>query len=68
MFSLTLLSFPCSLRFSKHRYSSGRMVTGDLKQLLITCLKDLVTQHQKARAAVTDEQVAAFMAVRRMQF
>ncbi len=50
------------------RYSSGRMVTGDLKQLLITCLKDLVTQHQKARAAVTDEQVAAFMAVRRMQF
>ena len=49
-------------------YSAGRMLTGELKQILIEVLKNLVAEHQRARTAVTDEQVAAFMAIRRMHF
>jgi tryptophanyl-tRNA synthetase len=52
----------------RQEYSSGRMLTGELKQILVDVLRKLVAQHQKARSAVTDEQVAAFMAVRRMKF
>ncbi|GLI58625.1 hypothetical protein VaNZ11_000360, partial [Volvox africanus] len=47
-------------------YSSGRMLTGEIKKELITVLTDLVSRHQRARAQVTDDVVNAFMAVRPM--
>lgn len=44
----------------------GRAFTGEIKGHLIKVLSDLVARHQKTRAAVTDDVVDAFMAVRPM--
>ncbi|CAB4286657.1 unnamed protein product [Prunus armeniaca] len=48
----------------RKEYGAGRMLTGEVKQLLIQVLTELVERHRRARAAVTDEMVDAFMAVR----
>lgn len=48
----------------KQEYGAGRMLTGDVKRRLIEILSSMVDRHQKARAAVTDAMVDAFMAVR----
>lgn len=47
-------------------YGAGRMLTGEVKGELVTVLSDMVARHQAARAAVTDDVVEAFMAVRPM--
>lgn len=47
-------------------YTAGRMTTGELKQLLIGVLTQLVAQHQAARVCVTDDMVDTFMSVRAM--
>jgi len=47
-------------------YSAGRMLTGEVKAELIALCQDMVNRHQAARAAVTDEVVETFMAVRKM--
>ncbi|KAI3424193.1 hypothetical protein D9Q98_009549 [Chlorella vulgaris] len=47
-------------------YSSGRMLTGEIKGELVGVLVEMVERHKAARAAVTDEIVDAFMAVRPM--
>uniref|UniRef100_A0A7N2KKE4 Tryptophan--tRNA ligase, cytoplasmic n=1 Tax=Quercus lobata TaxID=97700 RepID=A0A7N2KKE4_QUELO len=52
------------LEHTKKEYGSGRMLTGEVKQRLIEVLTKLVERHRRARAAVTDEMVDAFMAVR----
>lgn len=48
----------------KKRYGKGEMLTGEVKMRLIEVLTELVERHKMARAAVTDEMVDAFMAVR----
>ncbi|TVU49937.1 hypothetical protein EJB05_01282 [Eragrostis curvula] len=48
----------------KTEYKEGRMLTGEVKQRLVTVLSELVARHQRARAQVTEEIVDAFMAVR----
>eukprot|EP00899_Mesostigma_viride_P020219 jgi/Mesvir1/28199/Mv04753-RA.1 len=50
----------------KKEYGSGRMLTGEVKKRLIDVLMQLVEQHKEARAAVTEEMVDAFFAVRPM--
>jgi len=50
----------------REEYSSGRMMTGEIKKELIDCITPLVQQHQEARAQVTDEMVKAFMTPRPM--
>lgn len=45
-------------------YGEGRMLSGPVKQRLTEVLTEVVEKHRKARAAVTDEMVNAFMAVR----
>lgn len=47
-------------------YSSGRMLTGEIKKILIDTLVPIVQRHQCARAAVTDDMVEAFMSVRKL--
>lgn len=47
-------------------YSSGRMLTGEIKAILIKVLQDIVARHQKARALVSDDIVSAFMEQRDM--
>lgn len=42
-------------------YRSGQMLTGELKNELISVLQTLVSQHQERRKAVTDEVVQEFM-------
>ncbi|CBN78295.1 Tryptophan--tRNA ligase [Ectocarpus siliculosus] len=45
-------------------YAAGRMLTGEVKKILIEILTKMTKDHQDARAAVTDEMVRSFMAVR----
>eukprot|EP00752_Nemacystus_decipiens_P005636 g5100.t1 len=45
-------------------YAAGRMLTGEVKKILIGILTQMTKDHQDARAAVTDEMVRKFMAVR----
>ncbi|KAE8705765.1 Tryptophan--tRNA ligase [Hibiscus syriacus] len=52
------------LEHIKKEYGAGRMLTGEVKKRLTEVLTQLVERHRRARAAVTDEMVDAFMAVR----
>ncbi|OEL24871.1 Tryptophan--tRNA ligase, cytoplasmic [Dichanthelium oligosanthes] len=52
------------LEHIKKEYKEGRMLTGEVKQRLISVLSEMVARHQRARAQVTEEMVDAFMAVR----
>lgn len=52
------------LEHIRKEYGAGRMLTGEVKKRLIEVLSELVERHRTARAAVTDEMVDAFMAVR----
>lgn len=45
-------------------YASGRMLTSEIKAILIETITSIVVAHQEARKAVTDDIVASFMAVR----
>lgn len=45
----------------KEEYSSGRMLTGELKKILIETLQPIVAEHIERRKQVTDEMVAEFM-------
>ncbi|KAI4987606.1 tryptophan--tRNA ligase, cytoplasmic [Hordeum vulgare subsp. vulgare] len=48
----------------KKEYKEGSMLTGEVKQLLVKVLSEMVERHKRARARVTEEMVDAFMAVR----
>ena len=50
----------------KEEYSSGKMLTGQIKAELIACITPLVQRHQQARARVTDDVVRAFMTPRKL--
>jgi tryptophanyl-tRNA synthetase len=52
----------------REEYSSGRMLTGQIKQELVDVLTPLVLEHQRARAAVTDDVVRAFLTPRKLEF
>ena len=47
-------------------YSSGRMLSGEIKKELIDVITPMVLRHQKARALVTDDQVRTFMTPRKL--
>jgi len=49
-------------------YSSGALLTGEVKQILIQVLSDLVATHQKRKAEVTDEVLHKFMKIRPLEF
>jgi tryptophanyl-tRNA synthetase len=49
-------------------YSSGQILTGDLKKELIVILQKLVSEHQERRKAVTDEIVQKFMTPRKLNY
>jgi len=50
------------------KYSSGEMLTGEVKKELIGVLQELVKNHQEKRAAVTDEMVQEFMRIRELEW
>ncbi|CAF1011222.1 unnamed protein product [Rotaria sp. Silwood1] len=49
-------------------YSSGQLLTGELKQELIDVLQKLILEHQERRKQVTDDQVKQFMTPRPLKF
>lgn len=49
-------------------YTSGAMLTGELKKVLIEVLQPLVAEHQARRKGVTDEVVKEFMTPRKLSF
>jgi tryptophanyl-tRNA synthetase len=51
----------------KKAYGSGEMMTGEIKEILIKVLTDVVLRHQRAREAVTEEMIDAFFSVRNMR-
>lgn len=49
-------------------YSSGKLLTGELKKILIDVLQDLVKQHQQRRTDVSLDVVRQFMTPRQLNF
>jgi hypothetical protein len=49
-------------------YTSGAMLTGELKKTLIDVLQPLIAEHQARRKEVTDEMVKEFMTPRQLSF
>ncbi|CAB3360568.1 Hypothetical predicted protein [Cloeon dipterum] len=52
----------------KQEYSSGAMLTGELKKELITLLTALVGEHQKRRSQVTPEVISQFTQIRKLKY
>ena len=49
-------------------YTSGAMLTGELKKELIEVLQPLIAEHQARRKEVTDEIVKEFMTPRKLSY
>ncbi len=60
--NLSLFNF-----FLRQEYSSGQLMTGELKKILIELLQKIVSEHRAKRAEVTDEIVREFMTPRQLQ-
>ena len=45
----------------RSEYSSGKMLSGEIKQILIGVIQETVKNHQEQRALATDEVVQLFM-------
>ncbi|NXV47256.1 SYWC protein, partial [Uria aalge] len=52
----------------KQAYTSGELLTGELKKVLIETLQPLIAAHQERRKKVTDEMVKQFMTPRKLAF
>ena len=46
-------------------YGSGKMLTGEVKKILIELLVGITKEHQERRQEVTEDMVDAFMSVRK---
>mmetsp|Transcript_13118 Transcript_13118/g.35335 ORF Transcript_13118/g.35335 Transcript_13118/m.35335 type:complete len:417 (-) Transcript_13118:772-2022(-) len=49
-------------------YTSGKMLTGEIKQELISLLQEMIASHQNARAQVTEDVIDEFMRIRPLKF
>ncbi|KRT81119.1 tRNA synthetase [Oryctes borbonicus] len=47
-------------------YTSGALLTGELKKILIETITPIVQQHQERRAKITDEELKLFMTPRKL--
>ncbi len=50
----------------KEKYGKGEMMTGEVKKILIDCLNDYLKDFQERRKKITDDDVKAFMAIRKI--
>ena len=48
-------------------YTSGKLLTGELKAKLIGLLQEIVADHQKLRAEVTEDVIDEFMRPRKLK-
>ena len=66
---LVRIGFFCiEILISSKDYSSGKLLTGELKKILIDVLQALVAQHQERRKEVTLDVVRQFMTPRQLNF
>ncbi|XP_066281112.1 tryptophan--tRNA ligase, cytoplasmic-like [Branchiostoma lanceolatum] len=56
------------LKQIREDYSSGKMLTGELKKELIGILQKVVSEHIERRKQVTDETVKEFMTPRKLKY
>ncbi|XP_046375523.1 tryptophan--tRNA ligase, cytoplasmic-like [Haliotis rufescens] len=56
------------LKRIEERYTSGQMMTGELKQELIKVLQTLVSGHRERRAQVSDAMVNYYMTPRKLKY
>ena len=49
-------------------YEAGRMLTGEVKKILIGEVQKLIHDFQVRRAAVTEEEVDEFFSIRQLEF
>jgi len=49
-------------------YSSGQMLSGEIKKLAIDCLTPIVVEHQARRKEITDDVLELFMTPRKLNF
>ncbi|KAJ3649530.1 hypothetical protein Zmor_021270 [Zophobas morio] len=49
-------------------YTSGALLTGELKKILIDILTPVVSKHQERRAKITDEIIKQYMTPRKLAF
>eukprot|EP00796_Vickermania_ingenoplastis_P000914 gene914-541_t len=54
------------LRQIEHDYMLGRMMSGEVKKVLIECLSKTIKDHQESRKNVSDDTVRLFMSTRLM--
>jgi len=50
----------------RQKYSSGQMLSGEIKKILIDTLSELVKKHQTDRAAIPDSLIDTFMTPRKL--
>jgi tryptophanyl-tRNA synthetase len=50
------------------KYSTGKMLTGEVKKILIKVLQDFVADHQEKRKNITDEDVKKFLSTHERKF
>ncbi|ERL90416.1 tryptophan--tRNA ligase, cytoplasmic [Dendroctonus ponderosae] len=50
----------------KENYTSGKLLTGELKKFLIDVLTPVLTKHQEIRSQVTDDTLQTFMTPRKL--
>ncbi len=51
----------------KREYGAGKLMTAEVKEILISVLTAVVSRHQRARAAVTEQMIDAFLSVRNLR-
>ncbi|PNF22810.1 Tryptophan--tRNA ligase, cytoplasmic [Cryptotermes secundus] len=56
------------LKQIEKNYSSGELLTGELKKKLISVLQPIIAAHQECRAKVTDQIVRDFMTPRKLKY
>ena len=73
--TLALFSPTPSILFTPHAlsqigkdYSTGKLLTGEVKAKLVEVLAPMVLEHQAQRTKVTEEVVIHFMSVRPLEF
>jgi len=49
-------------------YSSGKLLSGEIKAKLIACIQPIIKNFQENRAAVTDDDVKNFMSIRKLKY
>jgi len=56
------------LAYVAQEYGAGRMMTGEVKQMLVDVLSEIVRKFQADRAEVSDEVLAEYMKIRPLEF